>query len=286
MRSLPRSRHERRFTSNLDADMHVVVRPTSTALAPFIASMGYLEGDFPHARELALPSGTMQLLINLDADVMHSQDQIVDGAALQGASSRPSIIDSAEQRAILWVGFRPGGSVPFFAPPASAMRDDLVPLDALWGRVGATLRERLLEARTPMRKFRTIEAVLLSQASSLAPDPAIARIASELHSGTPVSDVADGLGWTSRRLLRHSSAQLGLTPKRFAGVRRFQRVLREAAGGAPIDWTRIAADAGYHDQAHLIHDFRRFAGMCPTEYAPRSPSERNHVPLFYNAGRS
>ncbi|WP_157851244.1 MULTISPECIES: AraC family transcriptional regulator [Streptomyces] len=48
--------------------------------------------------------------------------------------------------------------------------------------------------------------------------------------------------------------------------------------GAP-DWAALAADCGYHDQAHLIHEFRALAGITPTAYAPRSRLERNHVPL-------
>ncbi len=45
------------------------------------------------------------------------------------------------------------------------------------------------------------------------------------------------------------------------------------------DWADVAAEHGYTDQAHLIHDFRALTGITPTAYRPRSVEERNHVPL-------
>jgi AraC-like DNA-binding protein len=62
-------------------------------------------------------------------------------------------------------------------------------------------------------------------------------------------------------------------------VRRFQRVVRAAAQPTGTDWARLAAEAGYHDQAHLIHEFRVHAGRTPGDYRPRSPGEPNHVPV-------
>lgn len=82
-----------------------------------------------------------------------------------------------------------------------------------------------------------------------------------------------------------------MAPKRFARVRRFQRLLALAAGQAATaargggDWARLAAECGYHDQAHMIHDFRSFAGQSPSEYAPRSVAERNHVPFLQGEDR-
>jgi AraC-like DNA-binding protein len=103
-----------------------------------------------------------------------------------------------------------------------------------------------------------------------------------LHRGAGVAEVADRLGWSFTRLLRRFADQVGLTPKRFARVRRFQRLLASITSTAPpgaVDWAQRAVDIGYHDQAHMIHEFRALAGLCPTKYAPRSPGERNHVPL-------
>jgi AraC-like DNA-binding protein len=257
------------------------------ALAPFVASMGYLEGRFPHGRERVLPTGTVQLLVNLDRDALHcAPDGLppvrTGGAALLGPSTRSAVVDTADQRAILWVEFRPGGAAPFFPGVAEAC-DQLVPLDAVWGPRGAALRDRLLAARSGDEMRAVVEAALLAAAEPPHPDPALAAAVAALHGGASVAEAADRLGWTTKRLVRLFSARVGLAPKRFARVRRFQRLLSAAAtrlGGSGGDWARLAAECGYHDQAHMIHDFRSFAGQSPSEYTPRSAQERNHVPFL------
>jgi AraC-like DNA-binding protein len=72
---------------------------------------------------------------------------------------------------------------------------------------------------------------------------------------------------------------VGLTPKRFARVRRLQRILDAAARNVNVDWAEAAVEHGYYDQAHLINDFRELTGITPTAYRPRAAHERNHVPL-------
>lgn len=265
-------------TPVVDAGMRVVHRPPSSpVLAPLVGSLGYFEGRFPHAAEMALPTGAMQLLVSVDPDEPHF------GAALQGPYAGPAVIDPAQQRAVVWVAFRAGGAYPFFAPPAAEAAGRLVGLELLWGREGAVLRERLREAVTsggPGECLDAVERVLLGRAvRAVEPDPAVRAAVAALDRGDAVGEAADRLGWTSRRLARRFAEQVGLTPKRFARVRRLQRVLGRAGGGEVPDWARVAAECGYHDQAHLIHEFRALAGMTPTEYRPRSPGERNHVPL-------
>jgi len=260
------------------------------ALAPFVASIGYSEGLLPHTWELAMPSGTVQLLVNLDRDELHSYPatgagntgmQVTGGAALQGPFTHPMIIDTAEQREIIWVAFRFGGSYPLFGPEVATSRDLMIGLESLWGRDGATLRERVLEVPTVTGKLQAVQDALLTHAiRPLERDPAVAAAAAALHQGRTVAAAADSLGWAMKRLTRRFSEQVGLTPKRFARVRRFQRVLRRTADPVtPIDWAQLAVDCGFYDQAHLIHEFRAHAGSTPAAYAPRSPAERNHVPV-------
>ena len=50
-----------------------------------------------------------------------------------------------------------------------------------------------------------------------------------------------------------------------------------AERGREVDWTHIAVDCGYFDQAHFIHDFRSFGGITPTGYDAGRTQFRNHV---------
>ena len=65
---------------------------------------------------------------------------------------------------------------------------------------------------------------------------------------------------------------------------RFQQVLARAHRGRSIDWTGLAADCGYFDQAHLINDFRAFAGLTPSVYLSARTEFQNHVKFFQDAG--
>ena len=256
--------------------------PVAAALTPFVSSIGYLRGRFAHSSELALPSGTVQLLVNLDQDRIRCGAHRSSGAGLQGPFTRPTLIDPADQREIVWVAFRFGGSYPFFPVDAGETQDLLIDLADLWGPV--SLRDRLLAAPTVPGKLRAVEELLVARAiRPLDPDPAVAVAAAALHRGATVREVADRLGWTPRWLGRRFGSRVGLAPKRFARIRRFQRLLRArlaaADGATDGDWGRLAARCGYHDQAHMIHEFRELSGITPGGYRPRSAEEPNHVPV-------
>jgi AraC-like DNA-binding protein len=73
--------------------------------------------------------------------------------------------------------------------------------------------------------------------------------------------------------------QVGLTPKLFYRLHRFQGVLWQTALGAPVDWSDVALAGGYCDQAHLAHEFRDFSGISPTAYLASERTVVNHVPI-------
>ena len=261
------------------------VAPSAPALRPFIEALWHFTGDLPHARERIVPTGTMQLLINLHEDELRIYEgerfarvERLRGAAISGAYARPFGIDTEEQRCIVGVSFKPGGAAPFFALPSQELRDSHVELGTLWGRDGALLRERLLEAPSPQAALRCVEALLLERAvRPLEIDKLVDFAIGALDRGVPVQRLTAALGMTPNRFIRQFRDAVGLTPKRFARVRRFGRVLDAIEAGLPIAWSALAADCGYFDQAHLIHEFREFSGMNPTGYRPREQGGRYHA---------
>jgi AraC-like DNA-binding protein len=265
----------------------LVVRPRAPELVPFVRSLGYFCGELPPARERVLPSGETSLLVNLYEDELRTYEgpdsrlvRRTHGAALLGPRGTHQVIDTEEQRCVIEVDFEFGGAWHFFAVPSSEARDELVELDQLWGRDGFVLRERLLEAATPAERLRIVEAVLLEHvARPLAPDPATAFAVAALERGLAVADVTSRLGLLPKTFLRRFRERVGLAPKEFSRVRRLQRVLRSVGRNGETSWAEVAAEQGYYDQSHLIHDFRELTGITPTAYRPRSASERNHVPV-------
>jgi AraC-like DNA-binding protein len=266
----------------------VAMRPSSAALSPFVASLHYHEGATPDAMERILPGGRVHLMVNLYEDEFRTYHgpysaavvHRTHGAVLGGPASGATVIDTREQRCLVTVDFKLGGAAAFFRAPVSEAHNQLVELDELWGRDGRVLRERLLEARSPEAMLRILETVLLDHlAVRQEPDPAIPFAASAFERGLPVCEVTSRLGLLPKTFVRRFRKQVGLSPKRFARVRRLQRVLGSIHDSGPIDWCDVAARHAYADQSHFIHDFRDLTGLTPAAYRPRSAAEHNHVPV-------
>lgn len=266
---------------------HIPQPPLSDFVNLFWFYGGY---DPPHARERILPTGTIELVINLREDetrVYGRQDrghyESFGGAVICGAHSGFFVIDTAEQASTVGVHFKPGGAFPFLDLPAGELRNSHASLESLWGSAAVDLRERLLGAGTPEAAFRILERTLLARTTSaLVRHPAVAFALSRFRDSShpqKISDVTAQIGLSQRRFVELFDREVGLTPKLFCRVRRFQEVLRVVETGRPMEWAEVALDCGYFDQAHFVHDFREFSGLNPTAYLAHRGEHLNHVPL-------
>jgi AraC-like DNA-binding protein len=242
----------------------------------------------PMALERVLPTGASQLIINLNEDQIRLYDPEGDyrclttvGTVLSGVQTRYQVIDTKEQEYVAGVVFRPGGTVRFMRVPADETSDGDIPLEFLWGRSrSAALRERLLEAAGPVDKLDAIERALGEMATNRYVHPAVAFALSKFDRApieTSIAAVTQRIGLSPKRFIERFKAEVGMTPKRYCRIRRFQRAVSSAHRGRHIDWARLALDCGYFDQAHFIHDFRSFAGLTPTEYQAARTGFQNHV---------
>ncbi|HLT66569.1 MAG TPA: helix-turn-helix transcriptional regulator [Microbacterium sp.] len=173
--------------------------------------------------------------------------------------------------------FEPGWSTPLLGVSARELTDAFVPLEDIWGRAGHELLFDLLATTCSTDALGHITSALARRVPREPASASLARRAARLIEAgeARVERVADRLGVTARHLRRAFAENIGIGPKEFARSIRLQRAVRMAA--ASRDWSRIAADAGYYDQAHLITDFRNLVGLTPTAFLKRA-SERHSPP--------
>jgi transcriptional regulator GlxA family with amidase domain len=122
-----------------------------------------------------------------------------------------------------------------------------------------------------------MEEALSASVVGPGPDPAVIAAAGALDRGVAVGEVADRLGLLPRTLRRRFTAQVGLTPKRFARIQRLKRVVQDLDGHGAADWAAVAARHGYTDQPHLAGEFRELAGVTPTGYLRSRVNGPNHL---------
>jgi AraC-like DNA-binding protein len=261
-------------------------------LSHFVEQFWFYDGFPPraHKKERLMPDGSVELVINLREDESRIYDRQdlskydrLPGSIVCGPHSRFFVIDTEEQASVVGVHFKPGGAFPFFRLPADELQNTHVALEDLWGSEVRTIRERLLAAPNADAKLATLEACLLERlARPLERHPAVGFALSAFHNvaGTrSVAEVSDQIGLSARRFIQLFSDEVGLTPKLFCRVRRFQQVLGMLHNATDCDWVDIAAGCGYFDQAHFIHDFKDFAGINPTAYRALKTEHMNHVPI-------
>jgi AraC-like DNA-binding protein len=82
----------------------------------------------------------------------------------------------------------------------------------------------------------------------------------------PVVDVAAELGVSHGHLDREFTRVVGLSPRTLARVLRVRRLLERIDVSDRVAWTRLAAELGWYDQAHLIRDVTRHTGVPPSAY--------------------
>ncbi|HYA64942.1 MAG TPA: helix-turn-helix domain-containing protein, partial [Candidatus Sulfotelmatobacter sp.] len=268
--------------------MYVTCQPCA-ALASHVEKLWCCDGHpGVNGKDRALPDGRFQLAFSLvEGPISALADPMGDGgeiapSLLIGIRSRFSIIDTAKLRSAMGVVFRPGGVHAFLNMPADAFHDKNVSLDLIWGSMVRTLRDRLRTANHPDEKFRVLEVALLEHLNERVQLNAAVRYALQEFARKPqiprVRELAQEAGLSRRRFAQVFREQIGLTPKLYCRLQRFQNALKQIASGASVDWAQIALAAGYCDQAHLAHEFRDFSGLSPSAYlAAAAPS--NHTSI-------
>ena len=250
-------------------------RPASPLLK-FVELFWYWS-DYPRPfiKERILPMNANELVIRLDS--ARTAD-----SGLAGPRSTPMFIERQEKNEFLGIHFKPGGAFPFLNLPFGDLNNSWITLADLWGEKRARrLLDLLHHAPTIDDKFRLLGRWLTwiaGQAPAHHPAVAFALNAFRKNSGLQSSArVAEAVNLSQRRFIDLFRNEVGMAPKLFCRVQRFQDIVAQINNAPSVDWIDLALSFGYTDQSHFIHDFREFSGLRPTEYLPLRTENPGHV---------
>lgn len=280
------------------------IKPAA-ALADFVDNFWFCEDHgSTNVNARILPTGTMEMVINLRENELRIYDAgqqerftRFSGATVSGAYGKSFSGDGEEETFMMGVHFKPAGAFPFLGVTADELADRHIDLETLWGRSARLLWEQLCEAPTPEERFAILqEALMRHMFRPMGHHYAVSTALEVLGrpSAVTVRAIASDLGLSERRFIQVFKEEVGITPKLFSRLQRFQQaravihLLEDTA-----DWAGIAMECGYFDQSHLIRDFQEFSGTSPAAYFRQYNSflerqidiKRYHLPVFSKLGQ-
>jgi len=236
----------------------------------------------------------MQIVISLAANHLtycsndlQEPPQPQSFAVLVGIHSSYQVIDSADLAHLIGIVFHPGRTTPFFSTCTHLFTNLETSLEDIWGNSARSLRDRLLEAPTPAAKFDMLESALLervrlSRVPAPVRHPLVSFALETLHASpgaTTVAELSRTTGLGTRRLSQLFAEHVGVSPKLYCRIQRFQQAVQQLHRGVDIPWAELALACGYYDQSHFANDFRAFSGTSPTTYSSSTRPWSNHIPL-------
>ncbi len=230
--------------------------------------------------EPIVPDGCIEIVFDL-ADRFRQYDAFGD------SEIQPEVLIAGQQKAGVLIGptgnvslfgvrFWPAGARHFFESDVNEFSGRIIDLSLIWGPSVRLVAERLAEAGSFAQKVRIVEMELISRlherhGSQTAVDHAISLIMAGAGLSS-IPKIARMAAISERSLERKFRHAVGLSPKSYSRIVRFQRVLHSVEAGDEVDVSDTAVKFGYYDQSHLINDFRQFSRLTPKEYLQRHRS--------------
>jgi AraC-like DNA-binding protein len=266
---------EIRHTTALGTWSLTRARPSS-ALAESVVEYWEVQGRLSPFREAVLPNGCTEVMINLGPRHRVFQGLgtgVWDRSWFSGLHERAIFIESLEGTHLVSARLHPFGAAMLFGARAAQAANTIVDLETLVGREAVRLRSALRAAETPAARFVILEEFLRGhRTNGFLPLPFVREAAARIeraHGDLRVAALHRGLDVSRKHLAVSFRRCLGVSAKAYARIRRFVWTLERLRQSTVVEWSRLAVEAGYSDQSHLVRDFRRIGAASPTEYLQR-----------------
>jgi methylphosphotriester-DNA--protein-cysteine methyltransferase len=264
-----------RYDSPLGCGTYSEWRPLH--LTGLVDVIWHFSGPTTSRYKRVLPTGRVEILVNLGDSyriIKGAGTEVLRAAWIGGLLTSPQVIEQPARQNVLGIRMHPTAAFALLAVPMRQLTGFTLGLHDLMGRAAIELSERCAEAGSVRQLFRCVGKWISERVPPAGIDPAIAwsvgRI--EQHGGVvPIAELRERTGLSKTRLAASFRDQVGVAPKLYARLIRFQRVaeMLQKGIGSLVD---VALQAGFYDQPHMNAEFRELAGLAPLDFiAARHP---------------
>jgi AraC-like DNA-binding protein len=270
--------------------LHYQEYQPSKHLADYIDCFWYnsMAGDIDEESPIqrCLPLGMVELIIHLEGRNSQSKWQnhwtSFSEAYVVGIMQEAVEWKMYGQSAMFGVRFKPEGVIQLFQTPLAEFVNNYIDAEDFLGKKHSSILGQIQSASTNQERVFLLEAFIHHQLVSLQPvknhfTEAIRYIRKDGNYFT-TNELENKLFVCERQAQRIFKNQLGLSPKEYFRIIRFRQIIDLIKSKKAILWADLAYSLGYSDQAHLIRDFKQFAGLSPVNFV--SEAQENQAFSF------
>ncbi len=267
---------------------------TQFPLSPPLASCGEAIFHFKnckpdHSIERVVPTGHMFVLFELDDIARHTYDKDlkINGTYLKtwisGMHRNFISISAPQDSEMCVVQFKPYGAYPFLHQPVSTLCEQIIASQEIFGADILELHQRL-KLGDNHQKFEILSQWLISRfdAQKQPPSELVELVTQFQETGEGTySELAQPYEYSKKHLIDQFKKFVGLTPKYFHRICRFNDLLEVINRQEKISWAQVAYNCGFSDQSHFIREFKHFSGFNPQEFIDQDFNQQppNFFPL-------
>ena len=261
-------------------------------ISNYIESIFHVKNFMPdHSIERVVPTGHLFVIFELDGFKRNT----FDNETLKPINSftkvwvsgihKNFISISAHQNSEMFViQFKPFGAYPFLYFSIDELNDKVIAGEDIFGEEILKIREEILSKKDSKEKFMSAEN-WLNRRFNQAKIPPIEflNIVKQIQNepDTNYKKIIGNYSKTQKHLINQFKKYIGLTPKYYQRILRFNEILQLIHNAKKIKWSHVAYQCGYSDQSHFIKEFKHFSGINPQEFLEYNfhQDETNFFPL-------
>lgn len=246
-----------------------IIQP-SAVLAPYVKHYWLLESDDVVHSQRIIPTGNIELCFHRGS-LMKCNDQLIPVTSLSRQSLSFADLMPTGTVNMISVVFHPFGARAFFNLPVHELSGLIASADDMNIHSLKDLEDKILNTADDNLCIELIESFLISRLTPFQ-EYNYKRMVTAINTinlsagELSVSHLAETVALSKKQFQRIFSEHVGATPKEFMRIVRFHKALYMLQNNPTMNFTLVAHECGYYDQAHMTNEFKLFSGYTPSQY--------------------